>query len=79
MTVVDWLVCIAMVTTAGVAMGSRNLLSAAVLVGVVSLFVSYLFLRMAAPDVAMTEAAIGAGLGTVIVLIAIRRTREVEE
>jgi len=79
MIVVDWLVCIAMVATAVAAMASRNLLSAAVLVGVVSLFVSYLFLRMAAPDVAMTEAAIGAGLGTVIVLIAVRRTREVEE
>ncbi len=79
MIVVDWLVCLAMVATAIAAMASRNLLSSAVLVGVVSLFVSYLFLRMAAPDVAMTEAAIGAGLGTVIVLIAVRRTREVEE
>ena len=79
MIVVDWLVCLAMVATAIAAMASRNLLSSAVLVGVVSLFVYYLFLRMAAPDVAMTEAAIGAGLGTVIVLIAVRRTREVEE
>ncbi len=79
MIIVDWLICVAMVATAIAAMWTRNLLSSAVLVGVVSLFVSYLFLRMAAPDVAMTEAAIGAGLGTVIVLIAIRRTREVEE
>jgi energy-converting hydrogenase B subunit D len=44
----------------------------------VSLMVSFLFLRMNAPDVAMTEAAIGAGLSTVIFLIAIRRTEEDE-
>jgi len=46
------------------------------MVGVVSLLVSYLFLRMGAPDVAMTEAAIGAALTTVIFLIALRRTGE---
>jgi len=33
---------------------------------VLSLFASVLFLIMAAPDVAMTEAAIGSGLTTVI-------------
>ncbi len=37
--------------------------------------VAYLFLRMGAPDVAMTEAAIGAALSTVIFLIALARTR----
>jgi uncharacterized MnhB-related membrane protein len=59
-------------------MGIRDLVSAAILVGVVSLMVSYIFLRMNAPDVAMTEAAIGAGLSTVIFLVAIRRTGEKE-
>ncbi len=34
--------------------------------GVVSLFASVLFLLMSAPDVAMTEAAIGSGLSTLI-------------
>ena len=34
--------------------------------GVVSLFASILFLLMSAPDVAMTEAAIGSGLSTLI-------------
>jgi multicomponent Na+:H+ antiporter subunit A len=48
------------------------------MVGFISLMVSYLFLRMDAPDVAMTEAAIAAGLTTVIFLIAIRRTEEDE-
>ena len=50
------------------------LIGAIVAVGVVSLFVSILFLMLGAPDVAMTEAAIGAGLSTVIFLFALRRT-----
>jgi len=45
----------------------NNKLSIAIIAaGVVSLFASVLFLLMAAPDVAMTEAAIGSGLSTLI-------------
>jgi multicomponent Na+:H+ antiporter subunit A len=78
MNIMDVLICLITVLASVAAMGSRNLLTGAILVGVVSLLVSYLFLRMNAPDVAMTEAAIGAGLSTVIFLIAVRRTEEVE-
>ncbi len=70
----DALVCLLMVVVAVTATVVRNLVSAVILVGVVSLLVSYLFLRMGAPDVAMTEASIGAALTTVIFLIALRRT-----
>jgi multicomponent Na+:H+ antiporter subunit A len=78
MIYLDILMCVLLVVAAAVAMGVRNLVSAAIMVGVVSLHVSYIFLRMNAPDVAMTEAAIGAGLTTVIFLVAIRRTEEEE-
>ena len=78
MIYIDILFCLVLVAAAFMAMFTRNLLSSSVLVGVVSLMVSYLFLRMSAPDVAMTEAAIGAGLTTVIFLIAVRRTEEEE-
>ena len=70
----DALVCLLMIVVAVTATAVRNLVSAVILVGVVSLLVSYLFLRMGAPDVAMTEASIGAALTTVIFLIALRRT-----
>lgn len=79
MIYIDILMCVLLVIAAAVAMGVRNLVSAAIMVGVVSLHVSYIFLRMNAPDVAMTEAAIGAGLTTVIFLVAIRRTEEDEQ
>jgi multicomponent Na+:H+ antiporter subunit A len=71
----DALVCLLMIAAAVVAVTIRSILSAIILVGVVSLMVAYLFLRMGAPDVAMTEAAIGAALSTVIFLIALARTR----
>ncbi len=79
MILVDALICLAMVITGIAAIFQRSLLSAVVMVGFVSLMVSYLFLRMDAPDVAMTEAAIAAGLTTVIFLIAIRRTEDTEK
>lgn len=78
MILVDILVCAAMVATGVAAIFQRSLLSAVIMVGFLSLMVSYLFLRMDAPDVAMTEAAIAAGLTTVIFLIAIRRTEDTE-
>ena len=46
----------------------RDLLAAIILVGFVSLTASVLFLLMNAPDVAITEASIGAGLSTLIFL-----------
>lgn len=75
MIAADVILCVLMLAAAVAAVVVRGLLSAIILVGVVSLFVSYLFLRMGAPDVAMTEAAIGSALSTVIFLVALRRTR----
>lgn len=43
--------------------------------GAAGLFASILFVIMAAPDVAMTEAAIGSGLTTFIFFFALRKVR----
>ena len=43
--------------------------------GAAGLFASILFIIMAAPDVAMTEAAIGSGLTTFIFFFALRKIR----
>jgi uncharacterized MnhB-related membrane protein len=59
------------------AIHAKKLSVAIIAAGVVSLFASVLYLLMAAPDVAMTEAAIGSGLSTLIffyVLNKIKRT-----
>ena len=46
--------------------------------GLVSLLASVMFLLLAAPDVAMTEAAIGSGLTTFLFFFVLRRVRKGE-
>ncbi len=48
------------------AVQNKNIVVAIIAAGAVSLFASVLYLLLAAPDVAMTEAAIGSGLSTII-------------
>lgn len=48
------------------AVQNKNIVVAIIAAGAVSLFASLLYLLLAAPDVAMTEAAIGSGLTTII-------------
>ena len=52
-----------------------NMVSAVISAGLASLFASVVYVVLAAPDVAMTEASIGSGLTTMIFLYAIRKTQ----
>jgi multicomponent Na+:H+ antiporter subunit B len=54
---------------------ARSLLAAILLMGLYSLIVALWFVAMDAPDVAFTEAAVGAGVSTLILLGAILLTR----
>lgn len=54
---------------------AKRVVSAVIASGVISLMASIMFLIAAAPDVAMTEATIGAGLTTVIFLYALKHIR----
>ncbi|MES9845168.1 MAG: hydrogenase subunit MbhD domain-containing protein [Candidatus Sedimenticola sp. PURPLELP] len=66
------------ITTLGaaiVAIRSRSLPIAILAAGLVSLVASVLFLILAAPDVAMTEAAIGSGLTTFLFFFVLSRVR----
>ena len=53
-----------------------NMVSAVISAGLASLFASVVYVVLAAPDVAMTEASIGSGLTTMIFLYAIRKTQD---
>ena len=66
---------IIMITSAFMAIYMRSLLSAIIAAGVISLMASIIYLLLAAPDVAMTEAAIGSGLTTVVFLYAFNKVR----
>jgi uncharacterized MnhB-related membrane protein len=54
----------------------RKMVTAIIASGAVSLTASVIFLIMSAPDVAMTEAAIGSGLSTIIFFYALNRVRK---
>ncbi len=56
-------------------LGKRSLGISILSAGLVSLLASVLFLLLAAPDVAMTEAAIGSGLTTFLFFFVLRRVR----
>ncbi len=57
----------------------RDLLSAAIAFGVFSFLLSLEFYILQAPDVAIAEAGIGAGLTTAIYIVAVRGTKRMEE
>ena len=56
----------------------RDLLYAAVTLGVLSLLLALEFFLLRAPDVAIAEAGIGAAVTTAIFIIAIRATKRME-
>jgi energy-converting hydrogenase B subunit D len=66
---------LAMIGAAFVALRSRTTPVAVLAAGLVSLSASVLFLILAAPDVAMTEAAIGSGLTTFLFFYVLGRIR----
>jgi len=51
----------------------KNHIAAVAAASVVSLALSVLFVLLRAPDVAMTEAAVGAGLSSLILALSVRR------
>lgn len=65
-----------MITLAFIAVYHKNLKIAIIATGVVGLFASILYLLLAAPDVAMTEAAIGSGLTTIIFFYVLNKIRK---
>jgi len=67
--------CITMIGAALMAIRAKGLPIAILASGLVSLVTSILFLVLAAPDVAMTEAAIGSGLTTFLFFFVLAQIR----
>ncbi|HTO31928.1 MAG TPA: hydrogenase subunit MbhD domain-containing protein [Pararhizobium sp.] len=68
------LVCGGILVSGLLAVLLNNLMAAMISAGLASLFAAVSYVLLAAPDVAMAEAAIGSGLATLIFLYAIRKT-----
>lgn len=70
---------ILLVVTAILAVYSRDLLAAVIVFSAYSLIMALMWQRLQAPDLALTEAAVGAGITTVLFVVAIFKTRRKEE
>jgi uncharacterized MnhB-related membrane protein len=71
-----WIALLTVIVMLGAAVAVltlENYLAAVVAASVVSLGLSVLFTLLQAPDVALAEAAVGAGLSSVIFALALRR------
>ena len=71
----DILIVSGMVVSAILACHSEKLLSAVIALGVTGLFCAAAFLVMHAPDVAISEAAVGAALTPMVFIIALKKMR----
>ena len=77
--IVQMLVLLGLVGSALMVFFFRDLLAATLAAGFFSFLVALEFYILQAPDVAISQAAIGAGLTTAIFIIAIRSTTRYEE
>jgi len=79
MIVIEAILILLMLVAAVATSVFRDLISALIMCAAVSLLASLLFYLLDAPDVAMAEAAIGAGLTTAMFVVAVRKTKRYEE
>ncbi len=81
MAIVLFLIVMAiiMIAAAVYAVIQKDLLYAVLATGVISVILSVFFYLLQAPDVAITEAAIGIALTTIIFIITIRNTSRDED
>jgi uncharacterized MnhB-related membrane protein len=57
----------------------KDLLAAAIIFSAYSLIMAIIWQQLSAPDLALTEAVVGAGITTIIFIVAISRTTRREE
>jgi energy-converting hydrogenase B subunit D len=75
----DIMLLLFLIATALAVARTKDLLAAAIIFSSYSLVMCLLWQHRGAPDVAMTEAAVGAGITTVLFLVAIGRTTRREK
>jgi len=74
--IITTLLGILMLAMSFIAIYHKKMIVAVIATGAVGLFASIMYLFLAAPDVAMTEAAIGSGLSTIIFFYVLNRIRQ---
>ena len=71
--ILDVLIVLGIVVSAVLACHFEKLLSSVIALGVTGIFTAAAFLLMHAPDVAISEAAVGAALSPLVFIVALKR------
>ncbi|MBW2738608.1 MAG: monovalent cation/H(+) antiporter subunit G [Deltaproteobacteria bacterium] len=71
----DLILCLFVLICAIAAINVKDLLAAVIILGAYSFFMCLLWTEMGAVDVAFTEASVGAGVGTVLFIAAVSKTK----
>ncbi len=79
MIVLNVMIVIFLIVAALAIERTKDLLSAVIIFSVYSLMMSVLWLILKTPDVALTEAAIGAGVTSILFIAVISRTQRYEK
>ena len=77
--VIQGIVLAGIFLTALYALLQKDLLASALMLAAMSLLLSLEFYLLQAPDVAIAEAAVGAGVSTLVLVLGIRKTGRWEE
>ncbi len=75
MSALIWLAGGIMIVAAVFAVEAKKILDAVIAMSALSLVSVFLFIAMRAPDVAITEASVGAGLVTAVLLVTLFRMK----
>lgn len=75
-TITAIILALVLILMAITAVQNKKLVVAIIAAGAVSLFASVMYLLLAAPDVAMTEASIGSGLSTIIFFYVLNKIKK---
>ncbi|RLL84209.1 hydrogenase subunit MbhD domain-containing protein [Mesotoga sp. BH458_6_3_2_1] len=78
MNVFSFIIGVVMVGLAIFAIETKKLLTSVIMLSAMSLLSVILFVIMKAPDVAITEASVGAGLTTAIFLLSLRKLKRAD-
>lgn len=75
----DVVLLIFLVATALIVVRTKDLLAAALIFSAYSLIMCIVWQQLSAPDIALTEAAVGAGITTVFFIVTISKTTRREK
>lgn len=76
---IEYIVIIITILSACIALLQSDLLKAAALTGISGAGIAYLFYALLAPDVALTQAIVGAAITPVFIALAIQKTKRTDD